>query len=202
MQHLTEKIESFWQWFQKMEPQYRKFFTDEEVNTELLVEAMNNRVLDFGQFKWEMREGKQGVLQFIISPNGDYDLFEISKQIIFHQPAHLNWEFLPALPPQKTDYKFKMYDQAMRLIDVDSSLWQCVLEKEDDLVVAVVEISNLINLEFDSQIEAAEILLKKIIGEEKFIEHIGGLEVVEEFGEAEDSFPIQELVSRFDEMIN
>ncbi len=202
MHQLTEKIESFWEWFQKMEPQYRKFFTDEPVNTELLVEAMNNRVLDFGQFKWEMREGKQGVLQFIISPNGDYDLFEISKQIIRHQPAHLNWEFLPALPPQKTDYKFKMYDQAMRLIDVDGSDWQCVLEEENGLVVAVFEISNLINLEFDSQIEAAEILLKKIIGEEKFIEHIGGLEVVEEFDETEDSFPIQAFVLKFDEMIS
>ena len=201
MHQLTEKIESFWEWFQKMEPQYRKFFTDEPVNTELLVEAMNNRVLDFGQFKWEMREGKQGVLQFIISPNGDYDLFEISKQIIRHQPSHLNWEFLPALPPQKTDYKFKMYDQAMHLIDVDGSNWQCVLEKEDDLVIAIFEISNLINLEFDSQIEAAEILLKKIIGEEKFIEHIGGLEVVDEFDETEDSFPIQEFVLKFDEMV-
>lgn len=194
---LSGKIDAFWQWFEKMEPQYRKFFTEETANTELLIEAMNNRVLDFGQFKWEMREGKQGVLQFIISPNCDHELFEISKEIVQQQPRMDKWVFLPALPPQKTDFQFEMYDHAMRLISIDGTKWRFVLEEIDDVVEVVFEISNLQNIEIDTQIEAAENLLKKIIGEEQFIDKIGGLEVTDQFDEWEEGIPIQQLAEKF-----
>ena len=198
--NLTEKIDSFWRWFEKMEPQYRKFFSDEPVNTELLIEAMNNRVLDFGQFKWEMREGKQGILQFIISPNCDHELFEVSKAIVQQQPRLDSWMFLPALPPQKTDFQFDMYDHAMRLIKIDATNWRFLLEDIEGLIEVVFEISDLKDVEFDTQIEAAETLLKKIIGEEKFIDKIGGLEVTEQFDDWEEGIAIQQIAQKFDEL--
>ena len=198
------KTTAFWKWFSGIENQYRKFFTDEPVNKELLVEAMNNRVLEFGQFKWEMREGKQGVLQFIISPNGDHELFEKSQQLMSAATPHPNWQFLPALPPEKTDYKFQLYDEFMRLCDVDASDWLCFLEKEvDGLIGITIQAENVDHLDLDTQIAAAEVILKKIIGEAKFINHIAGLGVVEVFenSESETAFPLKDLIFRFDEVV-
>jgi len=198
------KIETFWKWFFGIENQYRKFFTEEEVNTQLLIEAMNNRVLDFGQFKWEMREGKQGVLQFIISPNGDHELFELSQKIMAEASPHPNWQFLPALPPEKTDYKFQIYDEGMRLCEIDATDWNCFLEKEvDGLIGATILAENIQNLDEDTQVEAAEKLLKKILGEEMFINYIAGLGVVDEFTENEEegAFPLNDLIWKFDELV-
>lgn len=198
------KITAFWKWFSGIENQYRKFFTDEPVNKDLLVEAMNNRVLDFGQFKWEMREGKQGVLQFIISPNGDHELFEKSQQLMAAATPHSNWQFLPALPPEKTDFKFQIYDEGMRLCDVDASEWECFLEKEvDGLIGITIKAENVEHLDSDTQISAGETIMKKLIGEAKFIDHIGGLSVVDEFleSEEEEAFSLKELIFKFDEMV-
>jgi len=199
-----EKIEAFWKWFFGIENQYRKFFTDEPVNKELLVEAMNNRVLDFGQFKWEMREGKQGVLQFIISPNGDHELFELSQNIMAAAASHSNWQFLSALPPEKTDFKFQVYDEFMRLCEVDATDWSCFLEKEvDGLIGVTIMADNVEHLDLDTQIEAGEIIMKKLIGEAKFINHIAGLGMVEAFtdGEIESAFPIKKLIWKFEEVV-
>ncbi len=198
------KIEDFWKWFSGIEKQYRKFFTEEEVNTQLLIEAMNNRVLDFGQFKWEMREGKQGVFQFIISPNGEHELFEISQRITNAAEPHDNWQFLPALPPEKTDFKFQIYDDGMRLCDVDASEWKCFLEKEvDGLIGVTIKAENIDHLDSDTQIAAGETIIKKLIGEAKFIDHVAGLGVVDAFleSEEEEAFSIDKLILRFDEVV-
>ena len=88
----------------------------------------------------------------------------------------------------------------MRLIKIDATNWRFLLEDIEGLIEVVFEISNLKNVEFDTQIEAAETLLKKIIGEEKFIDKIGGLEVTEQFDDWEEGIAIQQIAQKFDEL--
>ena len=79
---LEKKIDQFWSWFVQMEGPIRSFFTEEEpVNKDLIIESMNNRVLDFGMFTWEIGPGMNQPYYFLISPNGDKERLQISRQI-------------------------------------------------------------------------------------------------------------------------
>lgn len=174
-----------------MEAKYRLFFTEEEaVNSKLLIEAMDNRVLDFGKFKWEMREGTMAPYQFIISPNGDFELYEISQQIIKAAPRIRDWEFFPAFPPNAEKTQFEIYDMQMNRHPVDIANWRVVILEQEEGVDLITETPNLNHLEEETQLEAAEKALISILGESLFIDKITGLEVVPELEEEDVAFAI------------
>lgn len=202
---LTAKIESFWEWFVGMEPQYRAFFTEEiAVNHKFLKDSMDNRVLDFGRFKWEMGEGKEVKYFLTISPNGSPELFDISRQIVSLSPSLFDWEFFSAKPPKIWDYTFDIYDDFMRLTPVDATVWKFSMVKNRqgflDLIVAA---PNIQNLDPDTIKAAGETVIINILGEADFIKRIGSVEIVPAFEEEklEGIFPIQNLVWEFEEMI-
>ncbi|MEM6380665.1 MAG: hypothetical protein AAF705_20950, partial [Bacteroidota bacterium] len=69
---LDQKIDDFWEWFLLMEQRFLDFFEDRTPgNKEALIEHLNNKVLDFGLFSWEMGPGKTKKYYFTVSPNGN-----------------------------------------------------------------------------------------------------------------------------------
>ncbi len=174
-----------------MEPKYRLFFTaDEEVNTKLLIEAMDNQVLEFGKFKWEMREGTSQPYQLIISPNGDYELYEISQQIMKLAPRLRNWDFLAALPPNAQNTQFEIFDMQMNRHQYDVSNWRVVVLEQEEGVDLIAETPNLHQFDEETQLEATEKALISLLGESLFIDKITGLEVVLELEEEDVAFAI------------
>lgn len=202
---LTAKIESFWEWFSGMEPQYRAFFTEEIlVNQNFLIESMNNRVLDFGKFKWEMGEGKEVKYFLTISPNGSPELLDISRQITHLAPSLFDWEFFPAKPAKIWDYTFQIYDEFMRLCPVDASAWRFSMSKNrQGMLDLILEASNIQNLDPDTIKAAGETAVINILGEADFIKRIGSTEIIPAFEEENlgGVFPIRSLIFEFENMI-
>ena len=71
---LKNKIDHFWEWFVKHEKQFRKIS-----NPVATRELLNNQVLQFGVFSWEIGKGQGKPHTFTISPNGDAKMLRRSK---------------------------------------------------------------------------------------------------------------------------
>ena len=61
---MEEKIREFWDWFVTHEKKFRDVKDPEKV-----VEMLNEQVLEFGFFSWQLGEGEYKPHRFIISPN-------------------------------------------------------------------------------------------------------------------------------------
>ncbi|MEM9721926.1 MAG: hypothetical protein AAGA10_21855 [Bacteroidota bacterium] len=201
---LTDKIAHFWKWFVQMEGPIRSFFTEEEpVNRDLIVESMNNRVLDFGIFTWEIGPGKDRPYYFLISPNGDKERLELSRKIIHQAPDLPNWEFLSARPIQEVELSFSIYDNMFRKCEVNAQQWEFALggdrRKGVEVVIKALDIEHL---DEDTQFEAADRVVMGLIGEAVFIDQIADLVIVNDFSsqEASKSYPIQQLAFRLQEL--
>jgi len=201
----VSKIHAFWEWFMENEGVIRKFFEAEElVNKELLVEMINNRVLDFGLFTWEVGPGVDKPYYLLISPNGDKDLLGLSRSVVHAAPDLPQWEFYPAKPPREEPLTFKLYDSFMRVCEVDASAWEfSLMEAETEGIELVIKSPSMDHLDEETQFETADKVVVNLIGEAWAIEYIEDLVLVSAFGpeEAEKAFPIQQLRFRMEEFL-
>lgn len=177
-----EKIEAFWDWFAGMENSFRLFFTNEElVNKDLLVEAMNNRVLDFGLFSWEIGPLEENRYYLAISPNGSKELLKQSRQIMSLAPEWEDWAFYPAKPARDWDFTFSLFDSFMfeRLIDAND--WSFALKRRpDQLIEIMIEADNITHLDPETQIEAVNQVVLRTIGEERKINRVAKVLIIDE----------------------
>ena len=186
-----------------MEGAIRSFFTEEEpVNKELIVESMNNRVLDFGMFTWEIGPGKDRPYYFLISPNGDKERLALSRQIIHHAPELPDWEFHAARPLREVELTFSLYDSMFRACEVDAHTWEFALAGgPEEGIEITIKAQDLDHLDEDTQFEAADRVVMGLLGEEMFIDEVEDLVLVNAFSdeEASRSYPIQQLAFRLQE---
>jgi len=130
---LKNKIDHFWQWFVKHEQQFRKI-SDPVATRELL----DNQVLQFGIFSWEIGVGKNKPHSFTISPNGDPKMLRRSEAIIGEAPDLPDWEFFAAKPPENWDFIFKMFDSTMLPRTINAAEWKYVLRMVEDQKLEVL----------------------------------------------------------------
>lgn len=197
---LLKKINDFWEWFVEHEEQYK----DVE-DPKAAVESMDEQVLDFGLFSWEIGENGGRPYYFMISPNGNGDRLALSYEIIKRAPNLRDWEFRYCKPPEDWDYQMMVYDRMLVQQPVDVGAWRFALNKaaEEQLVEVYIQVSNMSNVDPEDRLNAAESALMKILGEEWVIDHLGALEVVETFSPEleKKSIAVQSLKTRFDELI-
>ena len=195
------KIKLFWEWFQQMEKQIKAFFTEEElVDKEALIEAINNKVLDFGTFSWQIGPGKNKPYYFTISPNGNPEWLRVSRQIVRAAPELRDWEFNHAKPAADWSEPFVLYDDFMMEQTIDPSDWEFVLLRSGPkLMKIILSGSNLARLDLDTRLQAATRIIINTIGEEHRINYISKIEVVEAFGEKheEKAKPLAQLRTSF-----
>ncbi len=198
----TTKIEDFWKWFVHAEAGIRAYFSEEEgpdVDKNFLIEQVNNKVLDFGLFAWEIGPGRDRDFHFIISPNGSAQLLELSKTIMRSAPELPQWEFHSARPARPERLQFSLYDDYMIERSVDATDWRCaLLKKLDGTVQVLVEASTIRDLDSETQQTAAEMLVTNLLGEELKINRVHKIDVVNELEEVQKavSFPVGELNGR------
>lgn len=173
------KIEKFWNWFSENCQNFGIDFS----NTALL-ETLDTKISDLGDFTWEVGPGKTADNALVISPNGDLELLTYSKEIIANAKNCTGWEYYYAKPAKQWELVFNFETTSGEQIEIDASNWEYVLLKyEDGMFEIILKAVNINGLGDDDKLMSAEILLDGIIGEELRMTTICSIDVVQEFEE-------------------
>ena len=195
--NIESKIQSFWEWFIETEEAIQEYFSEEEmVDKAALIESIDERVLDFGLFSWEIGPGVGRPFYLTISPNGSRERLRISKMIMESAPNLPDWEFHYAKPPKAWDLSFILFDDFMVEREVDASPWRYAFRnKQEGRVEVILEAQNTSHLDPDTRLIAGERAIANLLGEEVKINHVYRVEVVEALDEQDraGSAPITEL---------
>lgn len=163
-----EKIKNFWDWFEAQEEKFRKI-----TDARLVREMLDNQVLQFGGFYWEIGEGREKPHSFTISPNGNAELLQRSLAIMEDAPESPHWEFYGAKPPRDWDFTFEMYDSFVVKRKIDAAEWEYIMRMTPDRKIKLLLYSENIDfLDMDEKLAAANLVVNNIIGEAAKINHI------------------------------
>jgi len=194
------KIDEFWNWFVEHEQKFR-IISDPQIVREML----DNQVLQFGIFSWEIGEGSAKPHTFTISPNGNPKMLRRSEAIMGEAPELDKWEFFAAKPAQDWDFQIEMFDSFMEKRKIDASEWEYVLRMTAEQKIRVlIYAENIDFLDDDDRMVAADFALNNMIGEMDkiyFVESIEFLPFVEQQF-VEDIKLLTELKSEFEEIVN
>lgn len=199
----NDPITAFWQWFYKNHALIKEVLDAEDTHPAKydIVNALDNHVLGFGRFKWEIGYGTQGGYSLFISPNGDEDLLRKSQEIMDVAPNLPDWEFYPAKPAKDWDLKFSIYDEQMFIHQIDASDWRFVLiPQKNGKEVVVLEAPNISHLDLGVQTNAGNLVLVNMIGEERKILHVAGILIVKALSTQHQAecHPIKKMNEVFD----
>ncbi len=162
---------SFWKWFQANEALIRVVLDDEQHEQRAeIIELLNNYILDFGMFSWEIGETKSNEHYLIISPNGNAELLHVSRKVIAAAPQVPGWEFHFAKPAKDWNRTFTVYDELMELREVNASDWKFKIEKGAGQKIHLhILAESIISLDPDTRERAADIFITGELGEENRI---------------------------------
>jgi len=175
-----QEVVKFWNWFSN-----NSHYLGDEFRRKGLISELDRRISRLGDFVWEFGPGKVEENAFVISPGGDLELLEISKEVISRATKCKGWEFHYAKPPKDWELKFQFERGDGRMADVDASGWKYVLlEYEDEPYEIIIKLPRLLmELGDRDALIAAEITLDGILGEERRMRLINVIDVVFEFEE-------------------
>ncbi len=188
------KIEAFWQWFEHHEPLFSAVEDPEKV-----VELLNDQVLSFGLFAWELSQGIDAPHAFTISPNGDRERLALSTAIVAAAPTLPGWEFYAAKPAVTDPYQWEVYNSFMQLQTIDASDWIYVAMKGLEGFRLIICTGMLHGFEVEDLAAIGTQLINRILGEATCIMHFSAIEVVMSFEMEHESIssPITDLVNHF-----
>lgn len=193
------KIDEFWEWFVTHEEKFRNISDPHAVR-----EMLDNQVLQFGIFSWEIREGDNNTHTFTISPNGNSKMLRRSEAIMGEAPDLPNWKFFAAKPPQDWDFTFEMYDSFMVKQKIDATEWEYILRMTPELKLRIlIYADNIGFFDEEDKVVAADLVLNNIIGEMDKIYYVGSTEFidfVQESWEADIKL-LPELKSDFERLV-
>jgi len=169
------KVKQFWDWFIDNEYQFR-----EVTDTKTVVELLNNQVLEFGVFAWELGVGVEKPHSFTISPNGDKKRLFLSRQIFKQAPALQHWEFNYCRPVRKD--------------------WDLTFEVEDNQKIAILlKATNIVTIDFDDLPSIADLVVNNMLGEERRINDVHSIRFIDDFLPEDEKwiFPLIDLQEEF-----
>lgn len=193
-----DNIVSFWQWFVKNENNIKECIENENsVQTEYVVEQMNEQILSFGVLTWDVGLNDDDNWFLMLSPNGNFEMLKVSEKIMNHAPEHMNWLFYGSRPAKKWDRKFTVYDSYMDEQFIDASQWNYIVFEEDGKLELIIEANNIPRLDPEVLETAGEKFVIQEIGEAKWMMLISSIDIVEML-ESEDE-PYKKSVANLKE---
>jgi len=190
------RIKEFWAWFIDNEYQFR-----EVTDTEKVVELLNNQVLDFGMFAWEIGVGIEKQHSFTISPNGNKDRLRLSRQIVKQAPELRLWEFNYCKPIRSDwDFTLEVFNNMLIKQTYDASKWDFVLEEEENQKIKILFCaSNIATLDYDDLPAVGDLVVNNLLGEEMRTNAVHSVQFVDDFlPDDEDwTFNIRRLKQEF-----
>ena len=111
-------VEDFWNDIRKIREVIERIGRRKFGDKDVLV--LEKTLKFYGIESWEMYGFIKGDPYFVISPNGNPDIYLRTKKIADAKPAWCSWEVLPAKMPKDWKRKFKWGDDG---IEIDASRW-------------------------------------------------------------------------------
>lgn len=172
------KVKQFWDWFIENEHQFREI-----TDTKKVIELLNNQVLEFGVFAWEIGVGEEKPHSFTISPNGDKKRLFLSRQIFKQAPELKHWEFNYCKSARRDwDFTFEVFNSSMIKQEYDASKWEFVLAEEENQKIAILlKASNIITIDFDDLPSIGDMVVNHILGEERRIGDVHSIRFIDDF---------------------
>ncbi len=190
------KVKQFWDWFIDNEYQFR-----EVTDTKTVVELLNNQVLEFGVFAWEIGVGKRKPHSFTISPNGDKKRLFLSRQIFKQAPELQHWEFNYCRPIKRDwDFTFEVFNSMMIKQEYDASKWEFVLVEEDRQKISIlIRATNIVTIDFDDLPSIGDMVVNNLLGEERRINDVHSIQFIDDFLPEDENwiFPLADLREEF-----
>ncbi|PWG81172.1 hypothetical protein DDR33_07225 [Pararcticibacter amylolyticus] len=170
-------MNEFWKWFSACHKDFGVNFENGDLLSEL-----DSRIVELGNFAWELGPGIEMENMLVVSPGGRNELLPQTKEIISNSPSIPNWEFHYAKPPKQWKEPIVNLYKGGRKKRIIASSWQYVLlDYSDGLFDIIIEAPNLADFCKDDKLIAAEIILEGLLGEEKRLVTIAQVDVVSEF---------------------
>jgi hypothetical protein len=182
---MKKEIEDFWDWFEENEEDFlRTLYQGTEEGLKQLKEVFDQKILAFGHFTWEINADANKKYQFVISPNREFELLQLAKNIIKEAPELEHWTFLYA--KEKVSYiePFKIYDESLDPHLVNVATWKYKLEGDTVLVHA----PTLLNIDQDTEQHALDLVITAKLGEENRILTIQNIKKVPSSDDTFSSF--------------
>lgn len=178
------KTVKFWNWFTESQ----SLLVPGKITPEF-INILNERILELGDFNWEIREGKHKNYMLIISPGGDLDLLQDTYTIINLAPELDNWEFIHYKPAKKWDFKLTMKPNSkINKKEVDVKKWEYILlDFSDGTYDIIIKADNLKLFNDNEKLTIADIVLESILGEELSLRLIKKVEFLEEFDKSDEN---------------
>ncbi len=192
------KIREFWSWFVVNEHQFK-----EVDDAKRAIESLNNQILAFGLFSWEIGEGDEKPYYLAISPNNDKNRLRLSKMMVDLAPDLPDWEFYPTKKPIEWDFMLEMYDQFSIKQSYNTRDWEYTLiEKPNGKVDLHIFAENIHVLDMDDQLIGADVAVIRIIGEENRINYVEQIKLVIDFEPEQEErvYYLTDLKSEFDDI--
>ena len=188
-QDSNTKIKSFWKWFVDNETRIREVLdSDSQSEREALINDLDNQILDFGMFTWEIGHGSEKSFFLTISPNGNRERLGLSRLIMRAAPDLPDWVFNYAKPVKDWDLQFTLFDNNVVEQHVNASGWSFAkVRQPDHKVRIIIKADNVTHLDFDTRQTAADLVVTNMLGEEVKILNVGDIEIVNEFEDLHQS---------------
>ncbi len=193
---IEQQAEEFWQWFVKNEALIQGCITNPESESrEYVIEHLNNYILAFGPLKWDLGLNDADEWFFVISPNCDEQLLEITSELIEIAPTFLNWQFHDSVPAKDWNRQFSVYDHEMEVLTVDASAWHYIAFTAGEKVEVILEAPNLNFTNEETTAIIGNLFLLNEIGERLLIERIAKYSLVSELDDEDQEYkyPIGDL---------
>ena len=178
---LNDRIDSFWEWFSLNQGILEAVVSgNHHEKTDYVIQNLDQHILGMGKIKWEVENPNTDIFVFTLSPNSDRELLEITRCIIQGAPQSPNWTFHYA---KQANHQFtlQIYDAEMDIREVNSKNWEVVLNPAGDDKFELYLLADMDYLDEDTEMIAADLMLTNILGEEKKINSLVGLEIVDNF---------------------
>jgi len=175
----------FWNWFKL---NCRNLHSDKYPNDTF--RELDDRLYAMGLY-WEVGPGVEKENLLIISVSGRRDRLDVARGLLANAPILDDWEF-DLLKKQKTNWhKLEIPNDGIK---ISAANWTYVLLKyKDGKKEILIKADTLSGLEKDKKIELAEIVLTNLIGEEKVMNELDYLDILEIDDSTYDTQDIRDL---------
>jgi hypothetical protein len=178
---MKSSIRSFWRWFESI-----SMALFENVNDPDILRELDQKIKVLGPFDWEIGSIEKNVLYLAISPNLNEDLLRETTEIVGYAPLCEGWLFLHVKPRKEYLPTFTVFNEKQKRISIDIGSWSYVLFKFEDGTFDIDIKINSIDGNSETQKLAIDIALTNLLGEERFINCIKNINIVNEFEENEN----------------
>ncbi|MFT5885998.1 MAG: hypothetical protein ACI9IP_002462 [Arcticibacterium sp.] len=179
------EIEDFWDWFEEKEEAFRVLlYRGTEAEQKQLKNDFDEKVLSFGHFTWELNTGKEKSYEFVISPNREFELLQISKKIMAEAPDLEHWKFGYAKQKVKSIEPFKIYDESLDPHLINTGSWLFKSQGSTYKIYA----PSLPKMDSETEEHVLDLVATAALGEEYRILNITKIERVKETDEGFSAF--------------